>query len=56
MTVEKEINQEEKANTKAKLEKIKLAIWIYNRLIDKNPEQYKAWREIYDKSRDSKGI
>ena len=50
MTVEKEINQEEKANTKL-LEKIKLAIWIYNRLIDKNPEQYKAWKELYDEKK-----
>jgi hypothetical protein len=28
-------------------EKIKLAIWIMNRLIDKNPDYYKVLKDLY---------
>ena len=48
MTVEKQKNQEEQKKAE-RLEKIKRAIWIHDRLIDKNPELYKAWKELYEK-------
>ena len=28
-------------------QKIKMAIWMLNRLINKQPTLYKAWKEIY---------
>lgn len=31
-----------------KIKKIRMAIWMFNRLIDKHPEIYKAWKEIYE--------
>jgi len=48
MTVEKQKNQEEK---NVLTEKIKRAIWIHDNLIDKNPELYRAWKEIYEQQR-----
>lgn len=34
-----------------KIEKIKMSIWMLNRLIDKYPEIYMAWKEIYLKEK-----
>lgn len=28
-------------------EKVKMAIWMFNRLIDTYPEIYKEWKELY---------
>ena len=46
MTVEKQKNQEEK---NVLTEKIKRAIWIHDRLIDKNPELYRNLKETYER-------
>ena len=51
MTVEKQKNQEEKNQKEDQIEKIKRAIWIHDRLIDKNPEIYRAWKELYEQQR-----
>ena len=28
-------------------EKIKMAVWMLNRLIDKSPDMYIAWKKLY---------
>ena len=32
-----------------KIKKIRMAIWMFNRLIDTYPEIYEAWRREYER-------
>ena len=36
-----------------KSEKVKMAIWMFNRLIDMQPEIYQAWKKIYLEEKDN---